>query len=154
MAEDYQNHVDVKVYESERGMVKDNNYFGKVTLRNIPKTPRGTPKIKVTVNIDSNGILELIAEDIKMYNKGEILIMNEKGRLTQLQIEKKLRETDEWLEKVAAKAGKEDFEGWQKKRKSVVDVIKLQTKRSCWTSMARRLLRLSQHLELAALVND
>eukprot|EP00972_Heterocapsa_arctica_P028362 4170362-Heterocapsa_arctica.AAC.1 len=57
-AEDYQDYVDVKVYEGKRGMVKYNNHLGKFTFENILETPCGVPKIKVTFNIDSNGILE------------------------------------------------------------------------------------------------
>merc|ERR1711920_1068887 len=56
-AEDYQQYVDISVYEGERTMVNDNNYLGKFTLKGLPKTLRGVPKIKVTFGIDSNGIL-------------------------------------------------------------------------------------------------
>merc|ERR1712072_958175 len=92
--EDYQDHVDIMVFEGERAMVKDNNYLGKFTLKGIPKTLRGVPKIKVTFNIDSNGILEVTAEVTKTHNKGNIEITNEKGRLSQAQIEKMLEEAD------------------------------------------------------------
>merc|ERR1712113_451182 len=95
-AEDYQEYVDIQVYEGERAKVQDNNYLGKFTLKNIPKTLRGVPKIKVTFNIDSNGILEVTAEDMKTHNKSEIQITNEKGRLTQAQIEKMLEEADRY----------------------------------------------------------
>merc|ERR1719321_434348 len=84
--EDYQDYVDIQVYEGERAMVKDNNYLGKFTLKGIPKTLRGVAKIKVTFNIDSNGILEVSAEDTKAGTKENIEITNEKGRLTQSQI--------------------------------------------------------------------
>merc|ERR1712217_256999 len=47
-AEDYQEDVDIKVYEGERTFVKDNNYLGKFTMKGLPKTLRGVPKIKVT----------------------------------------------------------------------------------------------------------
>merc|ERR1712217_449119 len=97
-AEDYQDYVDIQVYEGERAMVKDNNYLGKFTLKNIPKTLRGVPKIKVTFNIDSDGILEVTAEDMKTHNRSEIQITNEKGRLTQSQIEKMLEEADKYKE--------------------------------------------------------
>jgi len=93
-AEDYQDYVDIQVYEGERTMVKDNNYLGKFTLGNIPKTLRGVPKIKVTFNIDSNGILEVTAEDTKSHQKSQIQITNEKGRLTQTQIEAMLEEAE------------------------------------------------------------
>merc|ERR1712227_20518 len=91
-AEDYQDYVDIQVYEGERAMVKDNNYLGKFTLNGIPKTLRGVPKIKVTFNIDSNGILEVTAEDVKTHTTSNIQITNEKGRLTQAQIERMLEE--------------------------------------------------------------
>lgn len=88
--EDYQEYVEIKVYEGERAQVKDNNYLGKFELRGLPKTLRGVPKIKVTFNIDSNGILEVTAEDTKTKTKSDIKITNEKGRLSQSQIEKML----------------------------------------------------------------
>lgn len=94
--EDYQTHVDVNVYEGERAMVKDNNYLGKFTLNNLPKTLRGVLKIQVTFNIDSNGILEVTAEDTKSHTKSNIQITNEKGRLTQAQIEQMLEEADKY----------------------------------------------------------
>merc|ERR1712178_181703 len=68
--------------------------MGKFTLKGLPKTLRGVPKIKVTFNIDSNGILEVTAEDTKTHNKSNIEITNEKGRLSQAQIEKMLEEAD------------------------------------------------------------
>merc|ERR1712113_122351 len=95
-AEDYQDFGDIQVYEGERSKVADNNYLGKFTLKDIPKTLRGVPKIKVTFNIDSNGILEVTAEDMKSHNKSQIHITNEKGRLTPSQIEKMLEEADKY----------------------------------------------------------
>merc|ERR1719486_1759347 len=77
--EDYQDYVDITVYEGERAMCKDNNYLGKFTLKGIPKTLRGVAKIKVTFNIDSNGILTIEAVDQKNNLKGQIQIENEKG---------------------------------------------------------------------------
>mmetsp|Transcript_75082 Transcript_75082/g.170016 ORF Transcript_75082/g.170016 Transcript_75082/m.170016 type:complete len:680 (-) Transcript_75082:125-2164(-) len=97
-AEDYQEHVDIQVYEGERSMVKDNNYLGKFTLGNIPSTLRGVAKIKVTFNIDSNGILEVTAEDTKSHQKSAIQITNEKGRLSQTQIEAMLEEAELYKE--------------------------------------------------------
>jgi len=94
--DDYQDHVDIAVYEGERTMVKDNNYLGKFTLTDIPATLRGVPKIKVTFNIDPNGILEITAEDMKSHSKSSITITNEKGRLSQNQIEKMLDEADKY----------------------------------------------------------
>merc|ERR1719343_1754311 len=93
-AEDYQQHVDINVYEGERTMVHDNNFLGKFTLKGLPKTLRGVPKIKVTFNIDTNGILQIEAVDNKNHLSGSIQIENEKGRLSQSDIEKMLSEAD------------------------------------------------------------
>eukprot|EP00416_Gambierdiscus_australes_P037747 CAMPEP_0171109960 /NCGR_PEP_ID=MMETSP0766_2-20121228/71076_1 /TAXON_ID=439317 /ORGANISM="Gambierdiscus australes, Strain CAWD 149" /LENGTH=677 /DNA_ID=CAMNT_0011571767 /DNA_START=117 /DNA_END=2150 /DNA_ORIENTATION=- len=94
--EDYQDYVDIQVYEGERAQVKDNNYLGKFTLNGIPKTLRGVPKIKVTFKIDTNGILEVQAEDTRSNVKSAIQITNEKGRLSQAQIEKMLEEAEKY----------------------------------------------------------
>jgi len=93
-AEDYQEHVDINVYEGERAMVKDNNFLGKFTLKGLPKTLRGVPKIKVTFNIDSNGILTIEAVDQKNHLSSSIQIENEKGRLSQREIERMLSEAE------------------------------------------------------------
>jgi len=93
-AEDYQDYVDINVYEGERTLVKDNNFLGKFTLKGLPKTLRGVPKIKVTFNIDSNGILEIEAIDSKNNLRGKIEIENEKGRLSQREIERMLSDAE------------------------------------------------------------
>merc|ERR1712113_1111562 len=97
-AEDYQDYVDIGVYEGERAMVKDNNYLGKFTLRGIPKSLRGVPKITVTFALDSNGILEVTAEDVRQNNKSKIQITNEKGRLSPADIERMLEEAEKHKE--------------------------------------------------------
>mmetsp|Transcript_58149 Transcript_58149/g.175807 ORF Transcript_58149/g.175807 Transcript_58149/m.175807 type:complete len:244 (+) Transcript_58149:3-734(+) len=97
-AEDNQEFVEIKVYEGERPKVKDNNYLGLFRLDGLPKTLRGVPKIKVTFTVDSDGILEVKAEDMKTHNKADIKITNEKGRLTQAQIEKMLKDAEEFKE--------------------------------------------------------
>ena len=94
--EDYQDHVDISVYEGERAMVKDNNFLGKFTLKDIPKLLRGVPKIQVTFTIDTNGILQVSAEDAKSQKKSEIQISNEKGRLTQTDIQRMLQEAEKY----------------------------------------------------------
>lgn len=93
-ADDYQEHVDINVYEGERTKVKDNNFLGKFTLKGLPKTLRGVPKIKVTFNIDSNGILTIEAVDQKHNISGTIQIENEKGRLSQREIERMLADAE------------------------------------------------------------
>jgi len=94
--QDYQEEVEIKVYEGERTLVKDNNYLGKFIMKGLPKTLRGVPKVTVTFNIDSEGILTVTAEDKKNDLRNSIQIENEKGRLSKVEIERMLAEAEQY----------------------------------------------------------
>ena len=63
-AYDNQTSVDVKIYQGERPKTIDNLLLGEFSLSGIDKKPRGVPKIEVTFQVDANGILSVIAEDL------------------------------------------------------------------------------------------
>jgi heat shock protein 5 len=86
---DNQTQLDVVIYEGERPLTKDNHQLGKFTLKGIKKAPRGEPVIVVTFNIDANSIITVTAEEEGTDNRGEITITNDKGRLSQDEIESK-----------------------------------------------------------------
>ena len=56
-------------------MTKDNNLLGKYKFNGIPPAPRDVPEIEVTFDIDSNGILNVSAQD-KSTGKQVIRIKN------------------------------------------------------------------------------
>lgn len=59
---------------------------------------RGTPQIEVTFEVDANGILNVKAEDKGTGKSEKITITNDKGRLSQEEIERMVKEAEEFAE--------------------------------------------------------
>ena len=79
-------------------MTKDNHPLGKFELSGIPPAPRGVPQIEVTFEVDVNGILQVSAEDKGTGKAEKITITAEKGRLSQEDIERLIKEAEEFAE--------------------------------------------------------
>lgn len=59
---------------------------------------RGVPQIEVTFEVDANGILNVKAEDKASGKSEKITITNDKGRLSQEEIERMVHEAEEFQE--------------------------------------------------------
>ncbi len=92
-ASDNQTSVEIKVYQGERAMARDNRLLGVFQLVGIPPAPRGVPQIEVTFDIDANGILHVTAKDRATGNEQKITITSSSG-LSKEEVEKMARDAE------------------------------------------------------------
>merc|ERR1719223_2737135 len=97
-------------------MTKDNNLLGKFNLDGIPPMPRGQPQIDVCFDIDANGILNVSAIEKSTGKENKITITNDKGRLSQEDIERMVQEAEKFKaeddankNRIEAKNGLENY---------------------------------------------
>jgi molecular chaperone DnaK len=92
-AADSQTSVEIKVFQGERAMAKDNRLLGVFQLVGIPPAPRGIPQVEVTFDIDANGILNVTAKDKATNNEQKITITSSSG-LSKDEIDKMARDAE------------------------------------------------------------
>jgi L1 cell adhesion molecule like protein len=103
--EDNQETVSVNVFEGERANVSDNRKLGQFELSGIALLPRGAPKIRVSFELDADGIFTVTAEDesestslsttIGEQAKRVLTIQNNKGRLSEAELKKYVADAEQ-----------------------------------------------------------
>ncbi|CAB4405223.1 unnamed protein product [Rhizophagus irregularis] len=76
----------------ERTRTRDYNLLGELELSEISPAPRGVPQIKVTFDIDANGILNVSAVDKTTGRPNKITVTYDKGRLSKEKIMRMVNE--------------------------------------------------------------
>jgi molecular chaperone DnaK len=96
-ADDYQTTVTIHVIQGERPMAADNISLGMFNLTGIPPAPRGVPKIEVTFDIDTNGILNVSAKDLATGKENKITI-TASTKLSDAEKERLIKEAQQYAE--------------------------------------------------------
>lgn len=106
-AADMQTSVTVHVFQGERPMAADNTSLGQLNLDGLPPAPRGVPKIEVSFDIDSNGILSVSAKDMAS-GKSQSISITGSTRLSENEKKRMVEDADRYAD--ADKKRREDAE--------------------------------------------
>lgn len=96
-AADMQTTVTIHVFQGERPMAADNTGLGQFNLEGLAPAPRGVPKIDVTFDIDSDGILNVSAKDTAS-GKSQSIRITGSTRLPQDEKERMIKQAEEYAE--------------------------------------------------------
>lgn len=91
----FQTQVEINVLQGERPLAKDNKSLGKFKLKKIKRAMRGVPQIKVTFDIDANGIVNVSAKDLASGNMQSITIENT-SNMSDIDIERAINEAKQF----------------------------------------------------------
>jgi molecular chaperone DnaK len=93
-ADDNQTAVDIVVLQGEREMASDNRVLGRFRLEGIAPAPRGVAQIKVSFDIDANGILNVTAKD-EATGKSQTVTITESTNLDKNEVDRMVREAEQ-----------------------------------------------------------
>jgi len=92
-AADYQSAVTVHVLQGERDVASANKSLGQFNLEGIPNAPKGQPQIEVSLDLDSDGILNVSAKDKNTGKEQSITIKSSSG-LSDEEVEKMIKDAE------------------------------------------------------------
>jgi molecular chaperone DnaK len=96
-AADFQTAVEIKVYQGERELVRDNKLLGNFQLVGIPPAHRGVPQIEVTFDIDADSIVHVHAKD-KSTNKDQSITIASGSGLSDSEIQHMVEDAERYGE--------------------------------------------------------
>ena len=96
-AADFQTAVEIKVYQGERELVRDNKLLGNFQLVGIPPAHRGVPQVEVTFDIDADSIVHVHAKD-KSTNKDQSITIASGSGLSENEIKGMVDDAEKYSE--------------------------------------------------------
>jgi len=89
--------VEIRVFQGERELVKDNKLIGNFQLTGIPPAPKGVPQIEVTFDLDADGIIQVAAVD-KATNKDASITVAGSSGLSEAEIQSMVDDAEKYRE--------------------------------------------------------
>ncbi|KAK1924350.1 heat shock protein [Papiliotrema laurentii] len=96
-AADGQTAIQVKVYQGERELTRDNKLLGDFQLTNLPPAPKGVPQIQISFDIDADGIVNVSANDKATGREQSMTIASSSG-LSDKEIENMVADAERYAE--------------------------------------------------------
>ncbi|KAH6896280.1 heat shock protein [Coprinopsis sp. MPI-PUGE-AT-0042] len=98
---DDQQAVMIQVYEGQRSQTKHSHLLGQFELNGIPSAPKGVPQIEVTFEVDVDMNMTISALDKATGKSASIQIQNERGRLSQEDIDRIVIDAEQFADEDA-----------------------------------------------------
>jgi molecular chaperone DnaK len=99
---DSQRQVDIKVFQGESRLVRNNTFLDQYTVDGIPAAPAGAEKIAVTFTYDLNGILKVTTQIVSTGKEADLLVDRSPQRLSEAdRVTARERLTREWGERTS-----------------------------------------------------
>ena len=91
--EEYQSSTEIKVFEGERALVRDNHYLGEFQIKLVPR-PRRDSRIEILMRVNSDGILKVTASDKNSSYNDTLEISSDRRILDSNEVDKYLKDSD------------------------------------------------------------
>lgn len=108
---DNQDEIDVRIFEGERANTDGNHLLGEFQISGIERAAAGEPKIDVTFEVNTNGLLTVTAKDRVTGVEANVSLQHDRGRLTPEQIERMCAEAEAMAEEDERIQRMREYEG-------------------------------------------
>lgn len=98
----FQNAVDIHVLQGERVQASANKSLGRFRLSGIRREPAGVPQIRVTFDVDADGIVHVSATDVDTGKRQEIVIHDASG-MSPEEVERAVEDAKRYAKQDAAR---------------------------------------------------
>lgn len=98
----FQNAVDIHVLQGERVQASANKSLGRFRLSGIRREPAGVPQIRVTFDVDADGIVHVSATDVDTGKRQEIVIRDASG-MSPEEVERAVEDAKRYAKQDAAR---------------------------------------------------